>query len=305
MARPLRLLTAIALAVVWIAQTTLVLVHAPRPLALLHELTLVLIALATYSWALMPVAGAGFISALVLASIGWAWVVTHSAVLGADGAALILLVGVMGWQQRRRTREFLRLHRVVEGLDEQRVLTLQAVETAQQTHEGLERKLARYQQLHAIAEQLSRLVDLEAVGQLAVERAFELMGKSSVCLLYLADAEHQELALRASRKAPSIEPVRAKQGDQFDRYALRTHRPLLVNDVRRDFRFTLTGQEERPIASVIACPVMVGASAEGVLRLDSPTPGVYTQDDLRFLDILLDLVDTAITNARLCAQTQQ
>ena len=234
-----------------------------------------------------------------------AWGIMRSRIWAVDGAALLLLVGIMGWQHRQRRRRALRLQRVVADLDEQLTLNAQAVEAAQQAHESLERKLARYQRLHAVAEQLSRLADLESVSRLAVERAFELIGKSSVCLLYLVDPERQELALRASRKAPSVEPVRAKQGDQFDRYVLRTHRPLLVNDVRRDFRFTISGQEERPIASVMACPVMVGASAEGVLRLDSPTAGVYTQDDLRFLDILLDLVDTAITNARLFAQTQQ
>jgi diguanylate cyclase (GGDEF)-like protein len=42
-----------------------------------------------------------------------------------------------------------------------------------------------------------------------------------------------------------------------------------------------------------------------VLRLDSARPGVYTQDDLRLLDILLDLITTAVTNGRLFAQTQR
>ncbi len=218
---------------------------------------------------------------------------------------LCIALAAYGWQRQRHLRRRHRLQRVVDDVQEQLTLKTQAVEAAQQQHGSLQRKLGRYQQLHAIAEQLSRLADLEAVSQLVVERTFKLIGKSSVCLLYLIDPERQELALRASRKGPAIEPVRAKQGDQFDRYVLRTHRPLLVNDVRRDFRFSITGQEDRPMASVMACPVMVGASAEGVLRMDSPTAGVYTQDDVRFLDILLDLVDTAITNARLFAQTQQ
>ena len=220
-------------------------------------------------------------------------------------ALLLMTAGIVGWQRHRRSRHLLQLQRVVDTMDERLSLHTQALETAQQTQQGLRHKLSRYQHLHAIAEQLSRLVEMEAVGRLAVDRAFELMGKSSVCLLYVVDVERQELALRASRKGPAVEPVRAKHGDQFDRYVLRTQRPLVVNDVRRDFRFGAAAQEDRPIASVIACPVMVGASAEGVLRLDSPTAGVYTQDDLRFLDILLDLVETAMTNARLFAQTQQ
>lgn len=242
---------------------------------------------------------------LFFLALGAAWWYGRSGMPVIDAGVLLLVAGMIGWSSQRRSRRLVELQRVLDDRQEQRLLTAKALETVQSHHHGLQRKLGRYQQLHAIAEQLSRLVEMEAIAQLTVERTFELIGKSSVCLLYLVDPERQELALRASRKGPSVEPVRAKHGDQFDRYVLRTHRPLLVNDVKRDFRFTVTGQEERPIASVIACPVMVGASAEGVLRLDSPTTGAYSQDDLRFLDILLDLVDTAITNARLFAQTQQ
>jgi diguanylate cyclase (GGDEF)-like protein len=50
---------------------------------------------------------------------------------------------------------------------------------------------------------------------------------------------------------------------------------------------------------------MMGEGAEGVLRLDSARPGAYNQDDLRFLDVLLDLVATALMNAKLFAQTQR
>ena len=39
--------------------------------------------------------------------------------------------------------------------------------------------------------------------------------------------------------------------------------------------------------------------------MDGPQPGLYTQDDLRLLNILLDLVDTALVNARLFSQTQE
>jgi diguanylate cyclase (GGDEF)-like protein len=119
------------------------------------------------------------------------------------------------------------------------------------------------------------------------------------------DPERQELSLFASKRREPVAAIRAKHGDQFDRHVLRTHRPLLVNDVRRDFRFTIAVSPERETSAVIACPLLLGPRPAGVLRLDSPQPAAYNQDDLRFLDILLDLVSTAMTNARLFAQTQQ
>ena len=190
-------------------------------------------------------------------------------------------------------------------MNEERVLKEQALAAATQAREAMRKKHGRYAQLQAVAERLSSLTDLEAIGQLAVERALALIGKSDVCLLYLLDPARQELSLFASKRRESLGAIRAKHGDQFDRYVLRSQRPLMVNDVRRDFRFTVTLSSERQISSVIACPLLVGHGAEGVIRLDSAQPGSYTQDDLRVLDILLHLIATGITNARLFEQTQR
>jgi diguanylate cyclase (GGDEF)-like protein len=197
------------------------------------------------------------------------------------------------------------MRQVLEELEEEGGVKEQATAQAQQANTGLQKKHARYTQLQAIAEQLSNMTDRTGIANLAVDRTFSLIGKSDVCLLFLVDRQRQELSLFASKKQDDLASIRAKHGDQFDRYVLRTHRPLLVNDVRRDFRFTAAATMDRPIGSVIACPITIGEAVEGVLRLDSARPQAYTQDDLRFLDIFLDLVNTALANARLFAQTQQ
>ena len=277
----------------------------PFQILLIHSLTLLLIALVTYGFVVLPLSAAISLSALGLLSTLGAWARTGSALLGGDALALGALMGIAGVQQHRRAFRLHRLKQQLNDLDEELYLKEQALRINQQTDDALQRKLGRYQQLQTVAETLTRLTDLEAICQLAVDRAFELIGKSDACLLFLVDREHQELALHASKKAPTVAVIRTKQGDQFDRYVLRTQRPLLVNDVRRDFRFTVTGDSTRPLGSVIACPLLVSQSAEGVLRLDSAQPATYTQDDLRFLDILLHLIATAMANARLFEQTQQ
>lgn len=276
--------------------------HDPFPI---HNFLIMLMALSTYSWVALPLGAAVTVSLIAGVSALWGWAVVRGGVLGLDLLVGAALVGVAGIQQRRRSRSLLRLTQKVGDLDEELYLKDQALHISRQSRESLQRKLDRYQQLQAVAEHLSRMVALEDICQLAVDRTFELIGKSGACLLFLVDKERQELALYASRKAPGVPAIRSKLGDQFDRYVLRTHRPLLVNDVRRDFRFSGPGPTERPLGSVIACPLFVAQSAEGVLRLDSHETGAYTQDDLRFLDILLDLVDTALANAHLFAQTQQ
>ena len=262
-------------------------------------------ALAAYAVMAFPLVGAAILGVLVLLSLGWGWFAAQQAALGAEVTLCVLLLGVVGWRRQQWATRVRHLRQVLEDLEEEQVVKEQAVALSQQTRGALQKKHGRYLQLQSIAEQLSRMTDLRSVAKLAVEQAFELIGKSDVCLLFLVDPSHQELSLIASQKHPSVTTVQAKHGDQFDRYVLRTQRPLLVNDVRRDFRFTVSLPAGRQISSVIACPILLGRHAEGVLRLDSSKPSAYSQDDLRFLDILLDLVATAVTNARLFAQTQQ
>ena len=294
-----------ALLSVWVALGSLLVSGPGAPAALVHTLSLLIVALVTYAWVLYPAAGSVVISLVGLFGLAWAWAARQTEMLGWEVAAFAFLLAAAGWQRVRRMRRLLRMEQLLEDVSEEQILKDQAIALATQAREALAKKLSRYTRLQTIAEELSNMTDLSAIARMAVDRTFDLIGKSDVCLLFLVDPERQELSLFASRKRESVPSVRAKHGDQFDRYVLRTHRPLLVNDVRRDFRFTTAVAQERDVASVIACPLLVGARPEGVLRLDSARPGVYTQDDLRFLDILLDLVSTAVTNAKLFAQTQQ
>jgi len=274
-------------------------------LSVAHSLTMILIALATYDWVLLPMAMGVVMSLLALITTAWGWANTHSSLLGGDLVALLALTAFVSWQQQQRRRRLHRLEQTLDDLEEESYVKEQNLRVTEQTNQALTRKLARYQRLQTIAEQLSALVELDRITQLAVRQAFELIGKSDVCLLFLVDKDRQELSLHAAERSPEVSAVRSKQGDHFDRYVLRTQRPLLVSDVMRDFRFSHGGSSDRSIRSVMACPLRIGQQANGVLRLDSQQAGVYTQDDLRFLDILLDLVDAAIANARLFSQTQQ
>jgi len=275
------------------------------PVEVIHTLCLTLIALAVYSWTLEVAAVGAITSGAVALALLWAWGVRQAPLLGWDAAAFALLSVAAALVQRRRRRSSQRLQQVLDDLREEQTVNEQSVAQVTHAHDGLHKKLSRYQQLQSIAETLSNMTGLAAIAQLAVEQALALIGKSDACLLFLVDKEQQELSLFASKKRDAAINIRAKHGDQFDRYVLRTHRPLLVNDVRRDFRFTVNVALDRPIGAVIACPLMLGGGPEGLLRLDSAHAGAYTQDDLRFLDILLDLAATAVTNARLFAQIQQ
>ena len=275
------------------------------PLTSLQTGAFLLIGLAVYLWTLDSLAWSACLSVVVFVALLWAWAVRQTSLLGWDVGAFSLLLAVSVMERLRRSRRTLRLQQALEDLREAQTEREQAIAAATQAREGLEKKLARYQQLQAVAERLGAITDATAIAQFAVDQAFVLIGKSDACSLFVLETEAQELSLVASKKRDAAMTLRAKHGDQFDRHVLRTRKPLFVNDVRRDFRFTAHVAGDRLIASVIACPLLLGERPEGVLRLDSASPAAYTQDDLRLLDILLDLVATAMANARLFAQVQQ
>ena len=279
--------------------------HPTAALETVHLLGLLIVALAVYAWVLYPLPAGVCIGVTALICVMWAWASRRTSVLGFELGACGILLVCAAWQRHRWSSRRLRIQQLLEDLTEERTVKDQAIVLAKQTREALQKKLSRYTQLQTIAEALANITDLSSIAQLAVDRAFTLIGKSDVCLLFLLNQDQQELSLFASKRQPTMASIRTKHGDQFDRYVLRTHRPLLVNDVRRDFRFAVTVSPDREISSIIACPLLIGRSPEGVLRLDSSQSGAYTQDDLRFLDILLDLVATAVANAKLFAQAEQ
>jgi len=271
----------------------------------LQALSLLGMVCAVLAWRWYPPAAGFFVSLALSMLVMGAWAVREHAALWRHVGAFVILTGAAILHWRRRTRRAHHRRQQMEALHEARRVNDQEIVLAHQASEALSKKLARYAQLQSIAEALSKTTTLESVAQLAVEHTLTLIGKSDVCLLLLVDAQRQALSLIASKKREATLSVRAKHGDQFDRHVVRTHQPLLVTDVRRDFRFTVPIAAQRPVQSVIACPLLLDQRPEGVLRLDSSRTGAYTQDDLRLLDVLADLVATAVVNAKLFAQVQR
>jgi diguanylate cyclase (GGDEF)-like protein len=167
----------------------------------------------------------------------------------------------------------------------------------------LEEKVQRYGALKDVAEALSTTLTMEEIARLVIEKAAWTIKKAGRILLFLVDVQKQELMLSASQGG---EKVKAKKGDIFDLWALKSGIPLLVENVSQDFRFPAkeTEEAEKNFKSLITVPLLSGDKVIGILRMDSPEAETYTQDDLRLLDILGGLSSVAISNAFLYSWVQ-
>jgi len=180
----------------------------------------------------------------------------------SDYNLLYSITGLVGAgaiaEQRMRQRQAWRskvaaqLEASLEDAHQYELLTARA----QSRSPALQKRQARYQALQEVAERLSGSWVPERVVRCLAGESLALIGKSQVSLVYTVDTDRQMLALSASERTGQVGPIQEKQGDTFDYWVLRHRRPLLVEDLSRDFRFP-AATTSRPMHSVIAAPLMI------------------------------------------------
>jgi len=148
---------------------------------------------------------------------------------------------------------------------------------------ALQEKNLRYSSLAGILEKINLSLELDKVAEILVQEAFSLIGKEKgVGILYLTDSHNQRLMLFKSMAEGKGLVIKAKEGDILDLWVLRHGSPLLIEDIKNDFRFDpdkLSVLDIRPISSLISAPFLIENKQLGILRLDSRVVQAYSQDD--------------------------
>jgi diguanylate cyclase (GGDEF)-like protein len=174
---------------------------------------------------------------------------------------------------------------------------------------ALEEKIRRYDSLKKIIEEINQGLTVESIAESLVSLCFAMIAESQGnCVLYLIDQDTQRLKLFKAKKQQRHLIIKEKEGDIFDLWVLRHIVPLIVEDTKSDFRFDLgkiKGQPSRTVSSLIAGPLVSAHKFLGVLRLDSATPGSFSQEDLRFLVTICDIGAPALEKAEYFEQTQE
>jgi len=170
---------------------------------------------------------------------------------------------------------------------------------------AIAKKEERYSALKDVMSELNSTLSMEDVSEKIMESAFDIVGKTDSGLLYLVDIARQELTLGLSRNALRPETVKTKKGDMFDDWVFKRRQALLVEDAKKDFRFSGDKLEnyDRPFRAIISCPLMEGRKVVGILRLESARPYNYTSEDLRLLDIICDIGAVSLENSVLYKET--
>jgi len=176
-----------------------------------------------------------------------------------------------------------------------------------QTKDALEKKLKRFSQLKDMIGKLSSTLSTEQIARAITDNTYEAIGKSDEALLYLVNPQQQVLSLAASKRAEDFNSPKTKMGDIFDLWVLKQRQPLIIEDIRKDFRFDAakTGTEPGSPGSVISAPLVSKEKVLGIIRLNSRESSAYLPDDLRLLDIISHLASVAVENTMLYHRTEQ
>ncbi len=168
---------------------------------------------------------------------------------------------------------------------------------------SLRLKIINYSHLKDLTEKLSMCLSLEETSSTLSHEVSRLFGQKDVTvILYLFHSTTGELGISSSQKGQMQVNLKAKRGDIFDQFVVKTMHPLIVEDVRTDFRFDpekIEAEDKRQLRSLISTPLIVGEKTLGILRLDSSMDHQFTTDDLRFLRTIADVTSIAIENAQL------
>jgi len=201
-----------------------------------------------------------------------------------------------------------RLHIKQQDLAEQLNMLTEKHGHQMRNHESLNQKIGRYNKLKDIIEEVNRSLDMQTIADKLTEIAFSLIGRGKgVCVLYLADSANQQLLIYKTKKEDRKLIIKAKEGDIFDAWVLRHAAPLVIEDIKSDFRFDLDklkAEDARPIGSLISAPLISAHRFLGILRLDCAEPHFFTQDDLRLLAAISDFAAVAVENGELFQRTQ-
>ncbi len=174
---------------------------------------------------------------------------------------------------------------------------------------SIRRKIVNFAQLKGFTEKLSMCLTLDDTSKTLSTEVNHLFGdKETTIILYLFHSKTGELGISSSQKGQMRVNIKSKKGDVFDQWLVKTMQPLLIEDIKSDYRFDVDRvmpKDSRDIVSLISVPLMVGNKALGILRIDSSKEKHFMTEDLRFLTTIGDLGAVAIENAQLYERVEQ
>ncbi len=218
---------------------------------------------------------------------------------------LAVLIYLYFQLEQKKADAQLRIQDIVEANN----LIEEGIKTEQAVIDSFRKKIINYTELKGLTESLSRCLSLDDTSQkICAELSRYFVSEQITTILYLFHARGAELGICCSCRGQTQVNIKAKKGDLFDQWVIRTLQPLFIEDTKSDYRFDMDKiavEDGRAIRSLMNVPLKVGHKILGLLRLDHPEAHHFTMEDLRLLTTIGDLAAVAVENAQLYERVEQ
>ena len=151
-------------------------------------------------------------------------------------------------------------------------------------------KLEKFEKLRSIYGSLKDHPDFSAKVRHLLKNIVELFHQDRSIALFLTKQD-KIMKVMADKKDDVLVGERDIESlylKNFDEFILNNKKSIIITDMAREIRFK--AEQGENIRALISVPVFCKDQAAGILRVTSEQPGVFSQEDLRFLDIIGGMV---------------
>lgn len=173
------------------------------------------------------------------------------------------------------------------------------VDRLREENQRLHRAVEELSILNEIALAINSTMEPEQINELLVAKCVKRLGveQGSIHLFGETDTDPTKTLVRVM--APSQGGLPMRLGIQLTGWMHKHRRPLLINDLATDERFSATDTHDLPIKSVLTVPLELKGRLIGILNLFNKNQGTFTSEDSRLVAIIASQCAQVIENARL------
>jgi PAS domain S-box-containing protein/putative nucleotidyltransferase with HDIG domain len=166
--------------------------------------------------------------------------------------------------------------------------------------------LQRLAVLHRVSQEITRAAqDPEGIYAVIHRAVAELMPAEALAIS-LRTGDDEAEAVYLVDEGGRYPPERVPPGEGLTWRVLSTGKPVAIPDVTAGvpFKRRRFGSKES-VRSILAVPLRIGERTVGMLAAQSYEPAVYSEEDLRILEMLAAHAAAALANARLLAELRE
>lgn len=171
-----------------------------------------------------------------------------------------------------------------------------------------ETKLKHLEILLSVSSLINSSLDPGEIRSKTVEAIVNLLNAEEGSLLLL-DRETDELFfdVATGESGDSLKQIRLKKGEGIAGWVAEYGKPVIVNDVIDDPRFSMQADKKTGFVtrSVICVPIRAKDKVIGVLQGINKIKGLFSEDDIELATSLAGQVAIAVENARLYSELKE